>query len=255
MARFTLEPDAGLEALGRPCQVYAADWDASGQIPRRRSPAARLDRFGSVDPTEGGRTDRENLMLDWTLHADAAGHLGGPRLRAAATSCASGPNFTFFQDTGLRFVRTRTAPIEDTRRRAGAAERASYIPGDGIEQDDSRWLFGGRARYTRNWFLRRRADADASSAFETRNDDIHVTLQRAGAAQPLLHGERRLRRRSARSAATGRSRSSSPTGCASRAACAATSSPSTSRTACRGSGRDPELRGRAPRTAAPRRAS
>ena len=42
---------------------YAGDWHGSGQIPHREIYAGRLDRFGAIDPTEGGRTDRQNVNL------------------------------------------------------------------------------------------------------------------------------------------------------------------------------------------------
>lgn len=42
--------------------TFASTWDASGQIPAR-SVAAGLSRFGSIDPTEGGKTSRTNLNV------------------------------------------------------------------------------------------------------------------------------------------------------------------------------------------------
>lgn len=42
---------------------YSANWNASGQIPTREVKAGRLDRFGSLDPTEGGATQRHSDSL------------------------------------------------------------------------------------------------------------------------------------------------------------------------------------------------
>ncbi len=42
---------------------YAGSWNASGQIPWREVEAVRLSRFGSVDPTEGGATQRHSASV------------------------------------------------------------------------------------------------------------------------------------------------------------------------------------------------
>ena len=69
-AQLHARPDARVEALGHRAGLRRR-LGRLGQIPAPRWPSGALDRFGSIDPTEGGRTDRENLLLDWTLHADA----------------------------------------------------------------------------------------------------------------------------------------------------------------------------------------
>jgi outer membrane receptor protein involved in Fe transport len=45
---------------------YAARWRQSGQIPVAEVDAGRLDRFGSLDPTEGGHTRRGSASLGWS---------------------------------------------------------------------------------------------------------------------------------------------------------------------------------------------
>lgn len=174
MARFTLDPTTDSKLTGT-VQAYAADWDASGQIPAPQVASGALDRFGSVDPTEGGRSDRQNLMLDWRWTPSAADTVEvygyGSRYKLRLWS-----NFTFFANSGLRFVRYPSGAIADTGD-GPVRPNADYIPGDGIYQGDSRTLWGGRARYTRNWFLRN-LPMQTELAVETRNDDIHVTLQR-----------------------------------------------------------------------------
>lgn len=42
---------------------FKSKWDASGQIPTRAVEDGTLDRFGSLDPTEGGHTERYNANL------------------------------------------------------------------------------------------------------------------------------------------------------------------------------------------------
>jgi outer membrane receptor protein involved in Fe transport len=41
---------------------YGSDWDASGQIPLRLVRAGKLDRFGSLDPHEGGSSTRHSVV-------------------------------------------------------------------------------------------------------------------------------------------------------------------------------------------------
>lgn len=50
---------------------YLADWNASGQLPTREVAAGRLDRFGSLDPSEGGATQRhsDSLRLEAAFEA------------------------------------------------------------------------------------------------------------------------------------------------------------------------------------------
>jgi outer membrane receptor protein involved in Fe transport len=44
---------------------YRAEWHGSGEIPARAIRAGLIDRFGSIDPNEGGVSQRTNLNLDW----------------------------------------------------------------------------------------------------------------------------------------------------------------------------------------------
>jgi outer membrane receptor protein involved in Fe transport len=67
--------------------AYAARWNQSGQIPAAEVEAGRLDRFGAIDPTEGGTTSRASVAASYevTDAKDAIWHLGayliGYRLR------------------------------------------------------------------------------------------------------------------------------------------------------------------------------
>lgn len=164
--------------------VYAADWDASGQIPAREVAAGRLDRFGAIDPSEGGTTDRQNLNLRYTIQAD-------PRERIEVHAYASRytmrlySNFTFFKETGLRFYRDADGRLADlcAGLDAGACAAAGrdpswrWLPGDGIDQDDERILFGGRASYIRFATLYD-VPVEGEVAVETRHDDVDVALYR-----------------------------------------------------------------------------
>ncbi|MDZ7378320.1 MAG: TonB-dependent receptor [candidate division KSB1 bacterium] len=173
--------------------AYAGDWDASGQIPLRAVAAGRLalapldldpqaptrpfHRFDAIDPTEGGRTDREFVNVrysvapredqEWSIQA------WGQRYKLALFS-----NFTFYKDTGLRFVERAGRVIDVAGEPIDVGQL--FLPGDGIEQNDSRILYGGRLQFLGYWFvpgfesipLRTRV------ALETRHDHVHLHLYR-----------------------------------------------------------------------------
>ncbi|MBI3719535.1 MAG: TonB-dependent receptor [Sphingobacteriales bacterium] len=43
--------------------TFKSKWDASGQVPTRAVESGMIDRFGSIDPSEGGNTSRYNANL------------------------------------------------------------------------------------------------------------------------------------------------------------------------------------------------
>jgi outer membrane receptor protein involved in Fe transport len=173
-AKLTLDysPVSRVSASGT---FYAADWDASGQIPQREVSAGRLDRFGSVDPTEGGRTDRENLDLHWDYSPTWRDHWS-VQAWASRYTLRLWSNFTFFQETRLRFIEDASGEIIDTRG-GPSIPGADYVPGDGLEQNDVRYLYGGQGVYTRTWEIGA-LPLQTRVGFQTRNDDIDVALYR-----------------------------------------------------------------------------
>jgi hypothetical protein len=173
-AKFSLEPNPGGRLWGSGT-FYAGDWDASGQIPQREVSAGRLDRFGSLDPTEGGRSDRQNLDLHYdftpTPNDTFAFQAYATRYKMRLWS-----DFTFFQDSGLRFFELPGGGIFDSGTRGPAPAGARAIPGDGIEQNDFRYLYGARGSYTRAYDLG--LPMASKIGVETRNDDIDVAVHR-----------------------------------------------------------------------------
>lgn len=147
--KFTLAPTVDSK-LSLWFSAHDGDWDASGQIPLHEVHARRLDRFGSIDQAEGGKSDRQNVNLVYTSTPSPQENwlvqLYGSRYKLTLFS-----NFTFF--------------ARDT------------IRGDGINQDDSRVLYGGRLRYTRFWTIGG-MPTESMLGFETRNDDADVGLFR-----------------------------------------------------------------------------
>ncbi len=53
--------DFSLTALG-----YRAEWRSTDQVPRRAVERGLIDRFGNLDSTDGGETERASLSFDWT---------------------------------------------------------------------------------------------------------------------------------------------------------------------------------------------
>src|SRR5215510_12175666 len=100
--------------------AYGSQWSASGQIPLRAVKAGYLDRFGSIDPTEGGQTQRQMLIA--TLE-HRSGNGDGVSLTAYAVhySFRLFSNFTFQLRDPENF--------------------------DEIEQDDTRFYVGFNGRF------------------------------------------------------------------------------------------------------------
>ena len=183
-AKYTLDltPTSTLRASAI---VYDGSWDASGEIPLRavdgRYPdgapftGPRLDRFGAIDPTEGGATDYESVNLQYTNALTPQDNLDvqayGFRYRLALWS-----DFTFYRFTGLRFIRNADGGITDTGDSPGIPD-ANYLPGDGIEQDDQRWTYGLNSKYTRLWELGS-VGMQTQLGLQNRNDSINVALWR-----------------------------------------------------------------------------
>lgn len=183
--KFTLNPTPD-HKLSTSVGVYSGDWDGSGQIPLRVVQAGYLqlypndpsitepfDRFDSIDPTEGGKSDRENLDVHYAYTPTAEDEVTlqayGSRYKLKLYS-----DFTFFKDTGLRFIETDAGVVDVY---GTDVPGATYVPGDAIEQNDQRLLYGMKARYTRYWSL---ADMPQQTqlGLENRNDSIHVALYR-----------------------------------------------------------------------------
>jgi outer membrane receptor protein involved in Fe transport len=149
---------------------YGSDWNGSGQIPARavceegeagaQPPSAFgqpcLDRFGTVDPTEGGSSQKHMGQVS------VESRFGESEVRAMAYALKYRlnlfSNFTFF--------------AEDP------------INGDGIEQTDDRIVTGADARYRHRFKL---GDSlfTASAGIQARYDGIENALHHQRARERL----------------------------------------------------------------------
>jgi hypothetical protein len=98
---------------------YWADWDSTDQVPDRAVESALIDRFGFIDPTDRGATNRQSFAAEFQRSA------GGSSIRATAfvlrNSLNLFSNFTYFLDdpeNGDQF--------EQVERRLAAGGRVTY---------------------------------------------------------------------------------------------------------------------------------
>ncbi len=113
---FDLSDSQVLSLLGT---AYHGQWNQSGQIPLREVKAGRLDRFGSVDPSEGGDSSRYNFSV--THQKLWANQALNSQFYLVHYDLDLFSNFTFFLNDSLR--------------------------GDGIKQSDNREIIGGHLQH------------------------------------------------------------------------------------------------------------
>ncbi|MDF0645404.1 MAG: TonB-dependent receptor plug domain-containing protein [Nitrospira sp.] len=123
-------------------------WNASGEIPLRAVNDGSLDRFGAIDPSEGGNTTRATLRMNYHYDTPFAGTF---------FANAYGQYYKFDLFTNFTFF------LNDP------------VNGDGIQQSDRRGIYGGDLGY------KQRAEifgipSLGTIGFQTRVDDIHATL-------------------------------------------------------------------------------
>lgn len=147
LGKATMNP-LGRDELSLTATFLKAQWNGSGEIPLRAVQDGSLDRFGSIDPSEGGRTLRSTGRLNY--HYDTT---SGGRLFANAYGQYSKldlyTNFTFF--------------LNDP------------INGDGFIQSDTRVVYGGDVGYRQAVRLMG-IDGAITGGMQARVDDIHARL-------------------------------------------------------------------------------
>ncbi len=139
---------SGRDELSITGTYHKAQWNASGEIPLRAVNDGSLDRFGAIDPSEGGKTTRSTAKLKY--HYDTMS--GGQFFANAYVQYYQldlYTNFTYFQN--------------------------DPVNGDGIVQSDRRVMYGGDFGY------KQRGEtfglpSTGTIGFQARVDDIHAKL-------------------------------------------------------------------------------
>lgn len=134
--------------------AYKADWQSTDQIPQRAVFDGTLNRFGTIDPSDGGASRRYSLTGEWHRQSDDSeskvivyGLYSKLRLFS---------NFTYFMNN----------PVQ----------------GDQFGQPDERWTTGLKATHT---FFHKIGSADSQTTLglQVRNDNIQNGLTLTEARQ------------------------------------------------------------------------
>ncbi|MDZ4403188.1 TonB-dependent receptor [Prosthecobacter sp.] len=112
----------GTDRINITAMGYQGDWTSTDQIPQRAIDAGMIDRFGFIDPTNGGNSRRYSLAFDWTREEGRTTTRANAYVGYYDLDLFS--NFTYFMDNA--------APV-----------------GDQFEQQDQRWFIGGEL--ARDW--------------------------------------------------------------------------------------------------------
>ena len=147
LGKATMNPSARSE-LSVTGTFHKSQWNASGEIPLRAVQDGSLDRFGAVDPSEGGRTMRSTGRLNYHYDTTSGGRFFA-NAYAQYYRFDLFTNFTFFQN--------------------------DPVNGDGFQQSDRRIMYGGDIGYKQNgrWFD---MDGAATVGVQSRVDHIHARL-------------------------------------------------------------------------------
>ncbi len=126
---------------------FKTSWDASGEIPSRQIRSGEIGRFGSNDPSEGGKSERQNLSFIYN-YTDANQSITA-QTWSSWYKLQLWSNFSLF--------------LNDP------------VNGDGIEQNDKRFLAGNNITYRRNYFLCG-LPTETLVGFQSRFDHIKLGL-------------------------------------------------------------------------------
>ncbi len=141
---------------------YAPGWKSTDQIPRRAVDERLISRFGAIDTSDGGSTQRETLSFEWLHHDDG----GSTRLNLYGFYYTLNlfSNFTYFLDdpvhgdqfeqvdrrfvTGgqLERVFDQTWWGKKVRNTLGLEIRNDYIPNSGLNHTQNRSILDVEVR-------------------------------------------------------------------------------------------------------------
>lgn len=147
LGKMTMNPTSRSE-LSLTGTFQKSQWNASGEIPLRAVQDGSLNRFGAIDPSEGGKTLRSTVRLNY--HYDTT---SGGRFFANAY----GQYYKFDLFTNFTFF------LDDP------------VNGDGIQQSDRRVMYGGDLGYRQAGRLMD-MDGAVTVGLQSRVDHIHARL-------------------------------------------------------------------------------
>ncbi len=135
---------------------YQGRWNSPGEIPLRIVESGLISRFGLIDPSIPGRQDSAVHRPRYSYDTQSGGILFAE---------------TYLQSYGLNLVSDFTFFLNDP------------VNGDGREQADRRYVYGGDAGYRQSGKLLD-VESSATVGMQIRVDDAHVRLsnQRQGGA-------------------------------------------------------------------------
>jgi outer membrane cobalamin receptor len=105
---------------------FKSSWDASGQIPTRAVEDGSLQRFGSIDPSEGGNTERHNANFI---------------LKHGFKNGSNWENQVFYTRYKFNLYSNFTFYLNDA------------VNGDAINQAESRDIFGYSSKFSNKYFF------------------------------------------------------------------------------------------------------
>jgi hypothetical protein len=143
MGKATVNPTVRSE-LSFTGTYEKSNWNASGEIPFRAVTDGTIGRFGAIDPSEGGKTQRTTGRLQYHYDTPSGGR--------------------FFADTYLMYYKLDlwtnfTFFLDDP------------VNGDGINQQDQRYMYGGNLGYQQAGELFG-IRSSATAGLQVRNDSI-----------------------------------------------------------------------------------
>src|SRR5690606_9796398 len=129
--------------------AYRSRWTATDQIPQRAVDSGLVDRFGTLDDSDGGETERYSLSFEGSRNADSG--RSDIQIYVIRSELNLFSNFTYLLDN--------------------PGDLGSVIDGDQFEQAEQRDVFGLHVSHVFTGTLAGRS-SDTTLGFEARYDDI-----------------------------------------------------------------------------------
>jgi len=156
LGKMTANPTTRSE-LSLTGTFHKAQWNASGEIPLRAVTDGTIDRFGAIDPSEGGKTIRSTGRLNYHYDTPSGGQF---------FANAYGQYYKFDLFTNFTFF------LNDP------------VNGDGIQQSDRRVMYGGDTGWRQGFDLFGIPSIVTAGA-QARVDNAHVRLGTQVTRNPL----------------------------------------------------------------------